>query len=124
MKAGKWDMVTMDVEGYELQVPTSYRNADQELINQYTGGCGPGKLGDALVPDRIVGESVFLACQVHDWMYNEGETLKDKKIADRVFLVNMLEIIDDGELIDHIRINIAFTYFKAVRAGGGSSFTS
>jgi len=121
MKSGSYTLATMDVEGYKLMVPDSYINTPYAEIQKHTGGCGPGKLGDSFVPDTILGESIFLACQIHDWMYYVGIP-GDKDIADRVFLWNMVALIDDGEVLDQVRLRTVMTYYQAVRIGGDDSF--
>uniref|UniRef100_A0A6H1ZXZ6 Uncharacterized protein n=1 Tax=viral metagenome TaxID=1070528 RepID=A0A6H1ZXZ6_9ZZZZ len=130
MKAGKWEIVIHEVEGFPLWVPTTYRDATIEQILAKTGGCGPGGLGDWLVPDTMYFESVFLSCQAHDWMYGEGETEEDKKIADRLFLVNMSIVIQEtpythkteNQKLDILRLHRVMTYYEAVYYGGGSAF--
>ena len=60
-------------------------------------GCGPGSLGDYLVPDSVLGLSVVEACRIHDWYYRlwlEGETEEDRATADRIGRNNALRIID------------------------------
>ena len=74
MKLGNFDIHEIEIEGWNLLAPDSYINASQEEIENKTGGCGPGDIGDWFVPDTMYGESVFLACQIHDWMYGEGKT--------------------------------------------------
>lgn len=130
MKAGTFDLQRIEVEGWMLIVPQSYIDSTEVEINEKTGGCGPGWLGDLLVPDDLLGESVFLACRIHDWMYGEGESMEDKKIADRVFHWNMTVLIQEtphtGEtensLLDHARLGISDKYYQAVYYGGGSAF--
>jgi len=123
MKAGKWEFILGEKNGFMLMASTSFWNATLAEVEKKTGGCGPGSIGDWFVPDTMYGESVFLACQIHDWMYGEGENLEDKKWADIVFLVNMtLLIIDDKGLLDSLRLRRVMTYFEAVYFGGGDSF--
>jgi hypothetical protein len=130
MKAGKFNLIRAEVEGWMLVGPADYFLASSEEIEEKTGGCGPGKIGDWFVPDTMYGESVFLACQIHDWMYREGESLEDKKIADRVFLWNMTVLLQEtpftGEtensLLDVIRLRRVMTYFSAVYYGGADCF--
>ena len=99
--------------------PASYWVSNEKTILEHTGGCGPGELGDALVPDTAWGESLFLACQIHDWMYWKAQEEEDRKIADRVFLYNMLELIEfDRNLFDRARRYRAMTYYAAVREHG------
>ena len=123
MKAGKWILELADIEGFALVVPTTFLNATPEEIEKKTGGCGPGNIGDWFVPDTMYGESVFLACQIHDWCYGEGDNLNDKKWADIVFLINMtLLVTDDEDELDVLRLRRVMTYFEAVYFGGYGAF--
>jgi len=130
MKAGKWDLIIHNYEGFNLLLSTSFIESSEESIEKHTGGCGPGGLGDWLVPDTAWGESLFLACQVHDWMYYEGETEEDKVIADRVFLWNMTVVIQDvphgegkeDQKLDILRLRRVMTYYQAVSYGGDRAF--
>jgi len=123
MIVGKWTLSLGEIEGFELLAPASFWLATEKEIEDKTGGCGPGSIGDWFVPDTMYGESVFLACQIHDWMYGQGRTEEDKKWADIVFLVNMtLLIIADDSLLDPLRLRRVMTYFEAVYYGGGDSF--
>lgn len=130
MIAGKWTLEIKEIEGYFLLVPTSYTKASKQDIRAKTSGCGPGKIGDWFVPDELFGESIYLACQIHDWMYGEGETSDDKKIADRVFLWNMTVLIQelpyvwqtDRKKFDLIRLMGVMNYYIAVYYGGKKAF--
>ncbi len=123
MKAGRWTLFLDELEGFTLLAPASFWLATEKEIEEKTGGCGPGGIGDWFVPDALYGESIFLACQVHDWMYGEGKTVEDKKWADLVFLVNMtLLVIDEGGLLDPVRLRKVMIYFQAVYFAGGSAF--
>ncbi len=120
IRLAQWRCVLNDIEGCTLLVPRSYLKADSKLVDKKTGGCGPGKLGDYLVPDNLFGESIFLACRIHDWMYFEVLTARDKFWADLVFLVNMVLIVNDGEFWDPARLKMAMKYYIAVSFLGGS----
>lgn len=122
MKAGNFKLELCQNEGFWLIAPDSYWKATPEEIDEHTGGCGPGWFGDLLVPDTMYGESVFLACQVHDWMYYEGLTLEDKKVADLCFLVNMVLLINDEETLDRLRLIRAMEYYMAVSFHGQDAF--
>jgi len=89
MKAGKWTLEIRELEGFKLVAPTTFWDATKEEIEEKTGGCGPGAIVDWFVPDTMYGESVFFACQIHDWMYGEGEDMEDKFWSDIFFGVNM-----------------------------------
>lgn len=120
IKTGKWEMYLTEEEGFKQFRPSSYIEASKEDIDNSTGGCGPGKLGDWFVPDKLLGESVFLACRCHDWMYAEVESEEDKFWADFWFDSNMLLLINDGETLDPPRLKLARSYYIAVSFLGGS----
>jgi len=125
MEAGMWRLTLIEREGFTLVAPMSFANANEDLIEERTGGCGPGNIGDWFVPDTMYGESVYLACQIHDWMYSEGKTLKDKRVADLVFLVNMtLLVTADSGMLDVLRLRRVMSYFQAVYMGGNDAFQS
>ena len=130
MKAGVWDLTISQIKGYNLLTPQSYLNASDEEVDEKTGGCGPGNIGDWFVPDTMYGESVFLACRIHDWMYGEGEDELDRRIADRTFLWNMTVLIqdvpftgvDEDQFLDLLRLRRVMTYYQAVSEGGSLAF--
>jgi hypothetical protein len=122
MQVGHYDLQIQEKEGFRLIAPTSYWLASEDEIKEHTGGCGPGKFGDHLVPDTAYGESIFLACQIHDWMYFVGLSLEDKRMADLCFLINMVLIVDDGDWLDDARLYRCMTYYIAVARAGKSAF--
>lgn len=130
MRLGNWEIEVSEREGWNLLAPTTFWNASEKEIESKTGGCGPGAIGDWFVPDTMYGESVFLACQIHDWMYREGSNLRDKKIADRIFLWNMTVLIQEapftGEtesaILDNLRLRRAMTYYQVIYYGGRVAF--
>ena len=92
-------------------------------------GCGPGDVGDYLVPDRILGLSVVEACRVHDWYYRFwefGKTEVHRNIADRIFKNNMLRIIHDNSRSVALRRARAWIadriYYESVNRRGAPSF--
>ena len=89
------------------------------------GRCGPGHgLGDKLVPEKNWGLSMTGACQIHDKMYERGKTELDREEADRVFLNNMLRLVEANSnfIMKPLRRQRALTYYAAVRDFGGPSF--
>ena len=109
----------------ELYAPKSYWAASPDEVSRVAGGCGPGGFGDFLVPDKIWGLDVSHACRIHDWMYHLGETLADKDEADRVFLNNMLRLVEAAGgpgWLQRLRANRAHTYHLAVATFGGPFF--
>jgi hypothetical protein len=84
--------------------------------------CGPQNYLDNLIPDALWGLSIREACCIHDYMYLVGETQADKDIADRVFLENMLLLIEESKpsrLMRWLRRRSAWTYYQAVHRFGG-----
>ena len=77
-----------------LWAPDEYWDLTEEQLDEMTGGCGPGEIGDYLVPDKLYGViNIKPACRIHDYMYAVGTTEEDKEEADEAFLNNMRQII-------------------------------
>lgn len=99
-----------------------FQEEHPEWFEEY--GCGPGKLGDWLVPDTIWFLSIKPACQIHDWYYREWDG-EDRKEADVVFSNNMQRIIKASTknrwLLER-RLKRAELYYQMVRKRGSSSF--
>ena len=111
------------MEKLKLYAPKAYWETPENELKQITGGCGPGGIGDWLVPDTMYGLSVFKACQIHDFMYAMGETNDDKEEADRVFKNNLIRIIKHhGGILKSLRIIRAHTYYLSVKWFGGPAF--
>lgn len=114
----------------KLFAPESYWQTPPHILDEITGGCGPGGFGDYLVPDNIDwpwpwGLSIFPACRIHDYMYHIGETREEKVTADIVFLNNMVRIVENANgwrIIKHRRLKRAWIYYKAVDRFGGVAY--
>jgi hypothetical protein len=108
-----------------LFAPLSYRGAPKEVRDIAVNGCGTGGWKGALVPETMWGLDIREACNIHDWMYLAGETIADKEEADRVFLNNLLRIIETDsrwEWLAALRRRRALKYYEAVRVFGGPAF--
>jgi len=104
-----------------LYAPKEYWEADEKQKSNIVNGCGPKSCSLDIVPDLNFVE----ACNIHDWMYNFGKTLEDKNLADKVFLDNMLNIIEaKTKNVWRKRLEriIAHGYYLAVKYRGGSAF--
>lgn len=115
----------MDYKNLDLVAPDSFWEATKKEVDKHTGGCGPGKTGDYLVPDKILWMSIEEACRIHDWEYYKGSSWEDKKLADTNFLINMLEISykrSANRFIRWLRDHLIFKYFIAVYYYGGKAF--
>jgi hypothetical protein len=115
------------VKTNELQLfaPESYHLASKEVRDRVTNGCGTAGWKGWLVPDTVYFLSIKAACQIHDWMYAAGTTLADKEEADRVFLNNMMRIINAAGgwgILVQARRTRAREYYEAVKYCGGPAF--
>ncbi|MCK5602633.1 hypothetical protein KAR91_12205 [Candidatus Pacearchaeota archaeon] len=108
-----------------LEAPAAFWLTDEATLAMMTGGCGPGKYGDYLVPDTAWLLSIRPACVIHDFEYAVGQTPEEKKAADHRFLDNMLLIIDQKSKfwpLKVVRRWRAMSYYSFVADGGDSSF--
>ena len=113
----------------KLYEPISFTQASCELKRKVCNGCGSAKAKFDFVPDSIYGLHIRPACDRHDWMYYKGMTIEDKAEADRVFLNNMLRIIEGApgilsRILKPMRRRRALKYYEAVVAFGGPAFWS
>ena len=111
-------------ESFGLRAPESYWKATAAELVELTGGCGPGKFGDYLVPDTIWGLNITPACQIHDWCYRAGSEVS-KNDADLMFLGNIVRLIranTNSKILSTLRYLRAMKYFVAVEEGGDSSY--
>lgn len=108
-----------------LFAPKEYWKMPDDILDEITGGCGPGGFGDLLIPDTLWGLSISPACRIHDYMYAIGETLSDKDMADRVLLNNMIRIIQAKtrwKLLKLLRLRRAVIYYYSVCRFGGFAY--
>lgn len=103
-----------------LIIPDSYRDAPLAARLARCNGCGTKGLGGWLVPDTLWGLDISEACNIHDWMYAEGN---DKAHADLIFLYNMLVLVAQrGGWLAPLRRHRAVKYYLAVADLGGLAF--
>jgi len=85
-------------------------------------GCGAG-WSAILIPDKWLGLDFTISCGIHDEMYYLGETFEDKVIADRVFLNNMLRVVNTRPLcLQPFGRVLARQYYDKVVKYGGSAY--
>ena len=114
----------MATKGIILDAAQSFWNATLDELDKVCNGCGPKKFG-WLIPDVILGIDIGVACDAHDWDYNEGGDESDRLVADRRILKNMLAVIDAYHLSKSVRIRckmMAYQYFAGVRFFGWTCF--
>lgn len=107
----------------KLFAPEDYTLSTQAQKDEVCNGCGIGKMA-IIVPNGIFGVSIRKCCDIHDWMYFFAEpNIFEKDQADRVFLNNMLRVIQEtGGFLQTARSWLAFFYYTAVRIFGGPAF--
>lgn len=108
-----------------LYAPASFKITELSRLNEVCNGCGAANAKFDFVPDTIYGLFIGHACNIHDWMYNEGRTLEAKKEADRVMPNNMLRLIDRGNRWYQPKFLMrrrALKYYYAVKYFGGPAF--
>ena len=108
----------------KLYCPYEYKLLRPQLKKQICNGCGPKSKFD-FVPDTIWGLKIIEICNIHDYLYYIGKTIEDKEKADRIFLNNMLRLIENKtkwKWLKKLRKKRAYKYYKAVKYFGGPAF--
>ena len=109
----------------KIYAPITYWELSPEEKKEICNGCGSK---DGLkVPNTFWGLNIEEACNIHDYMYNNGKTHYDKLFADAMFRLNLTVMIDAKETIKDKLFSIfrhyrAGTYYIAVAKYGNSSF--
>jgi hypothetical protein len=117
----------------ELFAPPSFWDLPEAFRSTVMTACGAGKgIGNWVIPDKIFGLRITEACKIHDYMYAQGATIEEKEQADRVFLNNMLRLIEADYhksripiwrgILASLRRHAAITYYNAVHDFGGPAF--
>ena len=107
----------------KLFEPDGYKALTAAEKSKICNGCGSKGLGGWLVPDTIWGLNITGVCNIHDFMYSQGTTLKDKEYADRIFLNNLVRKIDSGsKLLRWLRRRRALKMYWAVKTFGEAAF--
>jgi hypothetical protein len=110
-------------QALELRIPDSYIKASTAKRKEICNGCGTAGWKGDLVPETMWGLDISEACQIHDWEYYLGSTIKDKQTADMNFLHNLMVLINrKGGWLAPFRRWRAATYYSAVRDFGDSAF--
>lgn len=111
------------VEGPELYAPEQYWQLARARRAEICNGCGSAQAKFDFVPDTIYGLNINPACNIHDYMYFMGATVDDKAEADRVFLNNILRLINHrGGWLRYLRRRRALKYYTAVVEMGGPAY--
>ena len=106
----------------KLFEPSGYTALSADEKSEICNGCGSKGLG-WLVPNTIYGLNITDCCNIHDYMYSQGATLKDKEYADRIFLNNLVRKIDDNnKWFRFLRRRRALKMYWAVDTFGEAAF--
>jgi len=108
-----------------LYAPKEYWKLSFEAKRELCNGCGAGSALFDFVPDNIYGLDISECCNIHDYMYHIGETAENKSEADRVFLNNLIRVIDKNtswRWLRKRRKKVAYLYYNAVFKFGGPAF--
>ncbi len=118
------DPISISVlDGYNLAAPESfwYYLGFGKNLGEVINGCGPGGIGDLLIPDRVYGLNIKPACEIHDWMYTIYNDEFGFEIANQIFLDNMIRINNaatKNRLLKYLRTRRILKYYRAVRYFG------
>ena len=112
-------IVIRSLNGYDLAAPESfwYYAGFGNDLSGVINGCGPGGIGDFLIPDAIYGLSVKPACKIHDWMFTIYNDEAGFRLSNQVFLDNMIRINNKSTknvLLKWIRMRRILKYYRAV----------
>ena len=105
----------------------AHKGYDDLLPEQKSAICnGMGSANSILssfIPNTMYGLDVEECGNIHDYGYHTGTTIAHKEIADRVFLNNMLRVINaKGGFLAFFRRRRALKYYEAVVYFGGPAF--
>lgn len=111
----------------KLFYPNYYTALGKDIIDSIDNGCGTEGWKGKLVPDTIYGLCVREPCRIHDVGYYLLDTIKEKEECDRIFLNNLLRVIEEDSKWYHKPVKIlmrvrARTYYNAVKYYGGPAF--
>lgn len=108
----------------KLFAPEAYWALPAEEKAQICNGMGAkDSLVSFFIPNTFYGLNLEEAGNIHDYMYHVGTSQADKEEADRVFLNNMMRIVNHkGGLLAPLRRRRAILYYEAVHYAGGEAF--
>lgn len=105
-----------------VYAPNSYWEASEEQRAKVCNGCGAK--GGTKVPNTMWGLNIKQACNIHDWMFENGATLADFYFSNAVFIMNLaLIIVENGsKWLAPLRLARATKYFLAVQELGQDAY--
>jgi len=108
-----------------LYAPRDYWLLTEEEKDRICNGCGAQGKFD-FIPDSIWFMSIEEVCSIHDFCYYSSRPcIEDKEEADRIFLNNMLRLIEaktKWRWLKFLRRRRAYKYYLAVKYFGAPAF--
>ena len=108
-----------------LYAPEAYWKLPKEEKDKICNGCGAQGKFD-FVPDTIYFLNISEVCSIHDYCYHVAmPSLSYKEEADRIFLNNMLRLIEaktKWKWLRFLRRRRAYKYYLAVKYFGAPAF--
>jgi len=112
------------IDEIPLLAPTAWWKMNSLERLEYSNGCGP-KTGSGLlawlIPDRVYGLLIRLACDIHDYCWAVARTQEDFEISDEAFRFNLFSIIESVRYsfwkrwLLWLRSYRATSYYRSVR---------
>mgnify|MGYP000344950273 CR=1 FL=1 len=102
-----------------LYIPKTYTNSTKQKIEKVCNGCGAK--GGIKFPSSFLGVKIKTACNVHDWMFEEGVTLGDYFFSNLMFFWNLFALIWNSSnwFTISIRTPMVMSYFLATMSKRG-----
>lgn len=107
-----------------LTAPIPYWKSIRFNQNQFNG-CGGNDITSFIVPDSLLGLDITSACNIHDYMYSNSSLKITREKADRIFLDNMLSLVEkksSSKIIKCFRRIKSYLYYYSVRLFGKTYF--
>ena len=114
----------IEIEGVQFITLESYVPKHDKL-DDFDHCCGAGKIGDRLVPDRILGLKISVCCDIHDHAFDVlPATWEAFHGASYRFVTNIYSLIKARSNwgMGFARTILAAVYFYSVDTAGARSF--
>ena len=108
----------------KLYAPKDYWKLTKEEKSEICNGCGAK--GGIKVPDTMYGLDIKEACNIHDFMFNDGATYGDFLFSNAIFIFNLTSIIihKSNWFTATLRLSRSTKYFIAVALKGQEAYWS
>ena len=107
------------VEEALVSAPASWWVMPPSDRERYSSGCGPDNLGIDL--RSLYGTDIYVACQIHDYMYALGGSEDDRIFADAIMRENMMSMAMSEQISSLVlweRKTTIHAYYVSTRSFG------